>query len=229
MCILISCSCSTVLRDGPLFKALVGGVNVILDPQVSNSMADSDMLSPDGKCYTFDHRANGYSRGEGFGVLIVKRLADALRDGDTIRSIIRATGTNQDGKTPSVSQPNQDAQEKLIRDTYNSAGLDLKFTRYFEAHGTGTKVGDPIEVRAIASTFKCQRPRNEPLYIGALKTNIGHLEGASGVASVIKAIMVLEKGIIPPNLWFEKANPEILEDEWNLKVYSFFLRCCHLC
>lgn len=207
-----------MLRDGPLFKGLVGGANVILDPQQSASMADSGMLSPDGKCYTFDHRANGYSRGEGFGVLIVKRLADALKDGDTIRSIIRATGTNQDGKTPSVSQPNQDAQEKLIRDTYSSAGLDLKLTRYFEAHGTGTKVGDPIEVRAIASTFRCQRPRSEPLYIGALKTNIGHLEGASGVASLIKAIMVLEKGIIPPNLWFEKANSEIFEDEWNLKV-----------
>ena len=190
----------------------------MMDPQMMTSMAVPGMLSPDGKCHSFDHRANGYSRGEGFGVLLIKRLDDAIRDGDTIRSIVRATGSNQDGKTPIVTQPNPYAQEKLIRDTYNSAGLDLQSTRYFEAHGTGTVAGDPKEAKSIAAVFKDQRPTGEPMYIGAVKTNIGHLEGASGIASLIKTILVLEQGLIPPNLWFEKVNPDIYEEEWNIKV-----------
>ena len=192
---------------------------MIMDSQMMASMADLGLLSPDGKCYSFDHRANGYSRGEGVGVVIIKRLDDALRDGDTIRAIIRATGSNQDGKTPVITQPNGDAQERLIRDTYRTAALDLKTTRYFEAHGTGTRIGDPTEARAIAAAFKGQRSPDAPLYIGAVKTNIGHLEGASGIAGLIKAILVLESGLIPPNLWYEKVNPEIPEATWNIRVY----------
>lgn len=190
----------------------------MLDPQMMTSMAVPGMLSPDGKCHSFDHRANGYARGEGFGVLLIKRLDDAIRDGDTIRSIVRATGSNQDGRTPIVTQPNAYAQEKLIRDTYRSADLDLRSTGYFEAHGTGTAAGDPKEAKSIAAVFRDHRSADDPLYIGAVKTNIGHLEGASGIASLIKTILVLEKGIIPPNLWFEKVNPDILEEEWNIKV-----------
>ncbi len=185
-------------------KGLVGGSNLFFSPANMTSLANLGMLSPDGKCYSFDHRANGCARGEGYGLVVIKRLHDALRDGDTIRAIIRATGFNQDGKTPGITVPSGDAQERLIRRTYESAGLERKFTRYFEAHGTGTLTGDPKEARAIAMAFDGQRSLDDPLYIGSVKTNIGHLEGASGIAGLIKTILVLEKGIIPPNIWFEK-------------------------
>lgn len=184
------------------------------------SMANMGILSPEGKSYSFDHRANGYARGEGFGIVIIKPLAQALRDGHTIRAVIRATGSNQDGKTPGMTQPNGIAQEQLIRETYKAAGLQRSLTRYFEAHGTGTQVGDPKEAKAIAAAFQDQLPPGQPLYIGAVKTNIGHLEGASGIASLIKTILVLENGWIPRNLWFEKPNPNINETDWNIKVCS---------
>ena len=194
---------------------------MILNPDtLSIPLSNLNFLSPDSRCYSFDHRANGYSRGEGFGVVLLKLLSEAVRDGNTIRAIIRGTGTNQDGRTPGITQPNKDAQETLIRDTYISAGLDLKTTRFFEAHGTGTAIGDPTEASAISAVFKSERSPTEPLYIGAVKPNIGHLEGGSGLASLIKTIMVLEKGIIPPNIWFEKPNPKIPVEDWNIKVGS---------
>lgn len=174
-------------------------------------------LSPDSKCYSFDHRANGYSRGEGFGILVLKRLSDALRDNDTIRTVIRATASNQDGKSPGITQPTKQAQMQLIQDTYAAGGLDFTQTRYFEAHVTGTPVGDPIEAGAIAGIFNAYRSKQEPLFIGAVKSNVGHLEGAAGIAGLMKTIMVLESGIIPPNIWFEKPNPSIPLDEWNIK------------
>ena len=183
-------------------------------------LSNLNFLSPDSRCYSFDHRANGYSRGEGFGVVIIKLLSDAVRDGDTIRAVIRATGSNQDGRTPGITQPSKSAQEALIRKTYSSAGLDLRSTRFFEAHGTGTAVGDPIEAAAISAVFKNERSTDEPLLVGAVKSNIGHLEGASGLASLIKTVMVLENGLIPPNIWFERPHPSIKVDEWNIKVYS---------
>ena len=183
-------------------------------------MANMGMLSPDGISHSFDDRANGYARGEGFAVVVIKRLDDALKHGDTIRGIIRATGSNQDGRTPGISQPSGAAQERLIRDTYGRAGLDLGLTRYFEAHGTGTQVGDPTEAEAIATAFQSCRPLGNPLYVGSVKTNIGHLEGTSGLASLIKTVLILEKGLIPPNVWFERMNPKILEEEWNIKVVS---------
>lgn len=176
------------------------------------------MLSPDGQCYSFDHRANGYSRGEGIGVLILKRVTDAIRDHDTIRGIIRSTGCNQDGHTPSITLPSSTAQETLIRETYKKAGLSMQPTRFFEAHGTGTPVGDPIESKALGSAFRQNRTTRDPLWVGAAKSNIGHLEGASGIAGVIKAMLVLEKGIIPPNTNFEKANPKIDTDFLRIRV-----------
>lgn len=175
-----------------------------------------NFLSPDSKCYSFDSRANGYSRGEGFGVVIIKPLAKAIEDGDTIRAVIRATASNQDGRTSGITQPSDDAQEQLIRKAYIDGGLDMERTRYFEAHGTGTSLGDPIEAHAIYSAFKNSRPPGEPLYIGGVKSNIGHLEGASGLAGLIKSIFVLESGIIPPNIWFERVNPKIPSKEWGL-------------
>ena len=117
-----------------------------------------------------------------------------------------------------ITQPSSLAQERLIRETYKAGGLDLETTRFFEAHGTGTPVGDPLEASAIGAVFGSQRSKEDPLYIGALKSNIGHLEGASGIAGLIKSVLVLEKGTIPPNIWFERPNPKILLDDWNIKV-----------
>ena len=181
-------------------------------------MSDLEFLSSDSKCFSFDSRANGFSRGEGFGIIIIKALSKALEDGDTIRAIIRATGVNQDGRTPGITQPSSKSQEVLIRQTYEAAGLDMGSTRYFEAHGTGTPLGDSLEAAAINSSFGNYRSRDEPLYIGAVKSNIGHLEGASGIAGIIKTILVLEKGVIPPNVWFDSPNPKIPLDRWNIQV-----------
>ena len=186
-------------------------------------LTDLGFLSPDSLCYSFDDRANGYSRGEGFGIIVLKSLSNALRDGDTIRAVIRATGINQDGRTPGITQPSSRAQEKLIRETYARAGLDMTTTRYFEAHGTGTQIGDPLEASAIQSAFS-DRSSNTPLYIGAVKSNIGHLEGASGIAGIIKTILILEKGVIPANINFKTPNPRIPVHKWNIKVPRFLIQ-----
>ncbi|KAF5015979.1 hypothetical protein F66182_12491, partial [Fusarium sp. NRRL 66182] len=168
-----------------------------------------NMLSHSSHSYSFDSRANGYARGEGFGVVILKRLGDAIKDGDTISAVIRSTGSNQDGRTPGITQPSSDSQERLIRETYRKAGLSMALTRFCEAHGTGTAVGDPIESTAIGSAFREFRTPSDPLIIGALKSNIGHLEGAAGIAGLIKAVLCLERGIIPPNVDFRNVNPKI--------------------
>lgn len=172
-------------------------------------MSNINFLSPDSRCHSFDHRANGYARGEGVAVLVLKRLDDAIRDGNTIRAVIRSTGSNEDGRTPGITQPSRTAQEQLIKDTYRKAGLSMAHTRYFEAHGTGTAIGDPREAQAIGSAFQKFRSVDDPVLVGAVKSNIGHLEGASGLAGVIKAILVLERAVIPPNTNFEKVNPKI--------------------
>lgn len=176
-------------------------------------------LSPDGRCYTFDERANGYARGEGVGYLILKPLEDALRDRDAIRAIIRGSGSNSDGKTSGITLPSGTAQEQLIRDVYDTAGLDPLDTEYVECHGTGTQAGDPQETSTLARVFSTpERSPGIPLRIGSVKTNIGHLEGASGIAGVIKAIMMLENRMYLPNRNFQKLNPHIRLDEWKLKV-----------
>lgn len=149
-------------------KGIAGGCNVILNPDTMTALTDMSFLSPDNKCHSFDASANGYSRGEGFGLVVLKRLKDALRDHDTIRGVIRATGINQDGRTPSITQPSSVAQETLIKDTYEAGGLSLGLTRFFEAHGTGTPVGDPLEAQAIYRSF--QEPlKDHSIYIGAVK------------------------------------------------------------
>jgi acyl transferase domain-containing protein/NADPH:quinone reductase-like Zn-dependent oxidoreductase/NAD(P)-dependent dehydrogenase (short-subunit alcohol dehydrogenase family)/aryl carrier-like protein len=174
------------------------------------------MMSKDSVCYSFDERASGYARGEGFGVLILKRLSKAISDGDTIRGVIRSTGCGQDGNTPSITSPSQSAQERLIRETYARANLDIGDTRYFEAHGTGTPVGDPCEAAAINNVFSSRTP-GDPIYVGALKSNMGHPEGASGIAGVIKTLILLEKGVIPPNVYPERINPAVTAAGPNLK------------
>ncbi|KAL9085033.1 MAG: hypothetical protein Q9165_007774 [Trypethelium subeluteriae] len=167
----------------------------------------------------FDDRANGYARGEGICVMALKPLDDALRDGDTIRAVVRGSGINQDGKTPGITVPNPEAQAAMIRAVYERAGLDYTQTQYFEAHGTGTPVGDPLELSAVANTLgKATREAGHPLYVGSVKTNIGHLEGCAGLAGLLKTILCLENGVIVPSLNFEKPNPKLRLDEWGLKI-----------
>ncbi|RKL31435.1 Asperfuranone polyketide synthase afoG [Fusarium proliferatum] len=152
-----------------------------------------------------------------FGMVVLKRLSDAIRDGDCIRAIVRGSSSNQDGNSPGITQPTRQAQVDLINAAYQSAGLSKTQTRFFEAHGTGTPVGDPIEASAISGAFSEYRSEEEPMVVGAVKTNIGHLEGSAGIAGLIKAIMVLEKGIIPPNMGFQTPNPKIPVHGWHLK------------
>ncbi|KAI0896065.1 hypothetical protein F4806DRAFT_502417 [Annulohypoxylon nitens] len=206
------------IRTGETKAALVGATNLILMPHTSNHLSTLSFLSPDGKSMAFDHRANGYSRGEGVSVIVVKSLADALRDHDVIRAVIRGTSVTQDGRTPGINLPSSEAQEALIRAAYTNAGLSLAQTGFFEAHGPGTPAGDPLEASAIGAVFGNTRKPNDPLYIGSVKSNIGHLEAGAGIAGLVKSIYALEKGQIPPNIWFEKANPKLELEKWNLAV-----------
>lgn len=184
-----------------------------------------NFLSPDSHCYSFDERANGYSRGEGVGVLVLKRLSKAIENGDTIRAVIRGTSANQDGRTPSIAQPSVMAQAALIRKAYEPVGSDFSCTGYFEAHGTGTAVGDPIEAQGISQVFSHHRSSENPLCIGSVKANVGHLEAAAGLAGVIKVILMLERGVIPPNALLTRLNRAIHAEEWHFKVSSAqFLR-----
>lgn len=169
------------LRARECDMSVISGVTVISFPTDIISMGHHGFLSPEGKCFSFDHRANGYARGEGVGSLVIKRLSDAINDGDTIRSVIRGIGVNQDGRTPGVSMPSSAAQESLMRKVYASARLGFEDTMMVEAHGTGTAAGDPIEAHAIARTF-ASRKSKIPLYVGAIKSGVGHLEGGAGVA-----------------------------------------------
>lgn len=204
------------LRSGEANMAIVSGCNLMLTPDVFKVFSSLGMLSPDGRSYAFDSRANGYGRGEGVGTVVIKRLKDALADGDSIRAVIRETYLNQDGKTETITSPSQEAQEALMRECYRRAGLSPRDTQYFEAHGTGTPTGDPIEARAIAAVFGANR--TESLRIGSVKTNIGHTEAASGLAGLIKVVLALEKGQIPPSANFDKPNPKLKLEEWGLKV-----------
>ncbi|KAJ4415838.1 Type I Iterative PKS [Gnomoniopsis sp. IMI 355080] len=210
------------LRAGLSEMSIITGVNIIESPEFMYRASGLGFVSPDGRCFSFDHRANGYGRGEGVGTLLLKPVAAAVRDGDVIRAVIRGSGVNSDGRgTGAITLPNKAAQERLMRDVYARNALDLDHTSYIEGHMTGTPAGDPIEASAIAATFQRGGPNaaaKPPLYVGAVKTNIGHLEAASGVAQVIKTVMVLEKGLIPPNVNFEKINPRIPIDRWGLKL-----------
>lgn len=177
-------------------------------------MSYSGLLGAEGKSMAFDRRANGYGLGEGVGTIILKPLSSAVRDGDTIRAVVRGTGLNHDGHTPGMTYPSATAQESLIRTTYKASGLNPRDTTYVESHGTGTQAGDFIECSAIAAAFETQQ-RQSPFYIGAVKPNIGHLEGGAGIASVIKSVLMLESGVIPPNATLKEVNPKISR-AWNL-------------
>lgn len=207
------------IKAGEIKQAIVGGTNLLLYPKLFLSLTKMHMMSPDGKCHSFDDRANGYGRGEAIGALIVKSLSAAIADGDTIRAVIRATGCNQDGHTPGITMPSSQAQADLIRSTYAKAGLPLTDTAYFEAHGTGTPLGDPLELSALGATFgEARSAEQTPLYVSSVKTNIGHTEGCSALAGIMKAVMSIEKGFIAPNAEFENLNPKLRLEEWKLAL-----------
>jgi pyochelin synthetase len=194
------------LRAGECSLAVVAGVNLMLTPDITVNFCQGRMLSPDGHCKTFDAAADGYVRGEGCGVLIFKRLADAVADGDRVLAVVRGSALNQDGRSAGLTAPNGLAQEAVIRKALANAGLDLDDIDYVEAHGTGTALGDPIEMHALKSVFA---GRDRPLYVGSVKTNIGHTEAAAGVAGLIKAVQMLRHQELPPTLHFHQMNPHI--------------------
>ncbi|KAL3442886.1 hypothetical protein BJX65DRAFT_312346 [Aspergillus insuetus] len=200
--------------------SLITGVNLLINPNTSHQLTAMHMLSPEGISHTFDDRANGYGRGDGIGAMVVKRLSDALRDGDTIRAVIRGSGVNADGKTPSVTQPSSTAQAELIIQTYEDAGLDLSQTGYFECHGTGTPIGDPLELTAIASTLGAARRAagKPPLHIGSIKPTVGHTEGCAGLAGIFKSILLLEKGMLVPTFGVDRINPKLRLADWHLTL-----------
>jgi len=199
------------LRMGSCDLAIAGGVNIILSPDLMISLSRAHMLAPDGHCKTFDAKANGYARGEGCGIVVLKRLQDALRDQDNILAVIRGIEVNQDGSSSGLTVPNGQAQIRLMRQTLENAKVQANEVHYIEAHGTGTSLGDPIEVHSIEQVYS--RPKEDPLIIGTVKSNIGHLESAAGVAGVIKTVLSLQHEEIPQNLNFSTLNPKIHLDQ----------------
>jgi len=210
-------ACQSLLR-GECDAALAGGVNVILSPEVSISFSKARMLAPDGRCKTFDAAADGYVRGEGVGVVVMKRLADAQADGDPVLAVIRGSAINHDGRSSGLTVPNGPAQEQVIRQALAAGGVDAAQVCYVEAHGTGTSLGDPMEMTALGSVFKEGRQEEHPLFVGSVKTNIGHLEAAAGIAGLIKAVLALQHGEIPPHLHFHTPSPHVPWEELPFKI-----------
>ncbi|KAI2707937.1 hypothetical protein CBS147326_2944 [Penicillium roqueforti] len=207
------------LRSRECGMALVTGASLILHPNFTQRLSYMHMMSADGISHSFDESANGYGRGEGIGAVLLKPLSAALADGDNIRAVIRGTGINQDGRTPGITLPSPASQANLIRSVYERHGISMRDTSYFEAHGTGTPVGDPIELSAVGMTLgQARTPTDEPIYVGSVKTNFGHTEGAAGVASLIKVVLCLEKGTLVPNAGFQNINPKIRLDDWRLRL-----------
>lgn len=196
------------LRGGECRMALAGGVHLILLPDNSICYSRARMLAADGRCKTFDAAADGFVEGEGCGMVVLKRLSDAVADRDHIVAVIKGSAVNQDGPSGGLTVPNGPSQEAVIRDALSRAGLDPSRIGYVEAHGTGTSLGDPIEVRALGGVFG-RRPADQPMLIGSVKTNIGHLQSASGIAGLIKLALSLRHRAIPPHLHFTTPSPHI--------------------
>lgn len=197
------------LRDGECDMALAGGVSVITSPEFFIQATKAGMLSPTGRCRTFDHEADGFAPGEGVGVVVLKTLARARRDGDRIHGVIRASGLNQDGQTGGLTVPNTMAQAALETAVYEKAGVSPASIGYVEAHGTGTRLGDPIEVAALTRAFAAGTTQQRFCRIGSAKENIGHLAAAAGVAGLIRVLLALAHRTIPPNVHVRRTNPEI--------------------
>ena len=201
------------LRSGESQAAIVAGANLILTPEQFITESSLHMLSPTGRCRMWDASADGYARGEGIAAMFLKPLSQALANGDTIQALVRETGVNSDGKTQGITTPNPSAQAALIINTYKKSGLNPKDPQdrcqYFEAHGTGTPVGDPLEAAAIHEAFFSESEKGGRLVVGSIKTVIGHTEGAAGLAGVLKAVHAIKNGCIPPNLHLKQLNPKI--------------------
>jgi acyl transferase domain-containing protein/acyl carrier protein/short-subunit dehydrogenase len=206
------------LWGGECGLAVAGGVSVMFRPEYTIALTKGRVLSPDARCKTFDERANGYARGEGAGVVVLKRLSAALADGDPVHALVRATAVNQDGHTTALWVPSRQAQEALLREALRRGDIAPPNVHYVEAHGTGTAVGDPIEANALGSVLGVGRDASNPCLIGSVKTNIGHLEAAAGVAGLIKAVLCLERRQIPPHLHLQRPNPKIDFDALHLRV-----------
>nr|ALQ32917.1 putative polyketide synthase [Fusarium redolens] len=208
------------LRLGESNLALVGGSQLVIQPDVLSIMSGMGMLNPDGKSYAFDSRGAGYGRGEGVATIVLKRLDHALKDGDRIHAIIANSGMNQDGKTPGLNTPSSEAQAALSLRVYQEAGLNPADTSFVEAHGTGTQAGDREEIASISKVFCEESGRTDDLYVGSIKTNIGHLEATSGIAGLLKSILILKHGYIPANLNFIKPKPSLKLYEKKIKIPS---------
>ena len=208
------------LRSGDSNLALAAGVNLLLSPAVTRSFDQLEAMSKTGQCHSFDASADGFVRGEGCGVTVLKRLSDAQRDGDRILAVIRGSAVNQDGRSNGLMAPNPAAQMAVLRAAYSTAGIEPREVDYVETHGTGTLLGDPIEARALGTVLGRGRSADAPLLIGAVKSNLGHLEAAAGIAGFTKAVLALAHDQIPANLGYEKPNPHIPFDNLRLKVIA---------
>jgi acyl transferase domain-containing protein/acyl carrier protein len=212
-------ACSS-LWNGESTLALAGGVNLILSPAITINFTKAGAMAPDGRCKAFDARANGYVRSEGAGLVVLKPLSRALADGDPIYAVIRGSAVNQDGRSNGLMAPNPLAQEAVLREAYRRAGVSPGHVQYVEAHGTGTFLGDPIEAKALGTVLAIDRPPGRPCALGSVKTNLGHLEAAAGVAGLIKVALALKHLEIPPSLHFQEPNPHIPFDELSLRVQT---------
>lgn len=203
------------LRSGQSQVAVAAGAQLILGPEPYIVESTFHMLSPSGRCRMWDASADGYGRGDGVAAVVLKRLSQAVADGDTIECVIREIGVNQDGRTGGITVPSADAQVALIRDTYRRAGLDLTLERdrpqFFECHGTGTPTGDPIEAEAIHRSLGQHVVEGDgpDLFVGSIKTVLGHTEATAGIAGLLKVSLALQEGLIPPNMLFERLHPSI--------------------
>jgi len=212
-------ACKSIL-DGEAPMAIAGGVNMLLHPFAFVGFSKASMLSPSGRCRSFDASGDGYVRAEGSAVLFLKPLEQAEADGDPIHAVITASGVNCDGRTKGISMPSPERQGALLRSIYHAQGIDPDKIAYFEAHGTGTAVGDPIETLAIGQALGVERADDNPLLIGSVKSNLGHLETASGMAGLVKVVHCLKNRAIPPSIHFNKPNPNIDFKGLNLKVVT---------
>jgi 6-methylsalicylic acid synthase len=208
------------LRLGETSVALAGGVMLMIAPGLTMVMDSAGALAPDGRSKSFSATADGYGRGEGCGVVVLKRLSDARRDGDRVLAVLRGSAVHQDGRTNGIMAPSRSAQEDMLRLACVRAGVAPESVDYVEAHGTGTRAGDPIEAGALAAVYGAGRPADRPCLIGSVKTNIGHLEAASGIAGVIKAVLAIDHAAIPPSLNLDRPNPDIPWAEAGLRVVT---------
>lgn len=208
------------LRSGESTTALAGGVNLVVSPGETITLGEAGTLAPDGRSKSFDASADGYGRGEGCGVLVLKLLADAERDGDRVLAVVRGSAVNQDGRTNGIMAPSQEAQTYVMTRACESAGIAPSSVGYVEAHGTGTELGDPLEAGAVAAVYGAGREEGRPCLIGSVKSNIGHLEGAAGVAGVIKAVLALAHARIPANPLLTEPNPKVAWEESGVRVVT---------